>query len=858
MPSQKNKSRIPAKTRHVTAQRMYLYGALAVLLVSTILWATLGAKINMLNADQLVNTYLANNIETFRQASFPGSHSFLFKWPLFVAMRLLGATPLVFVIFTVLTAVSTVGILAYIMSRIEKRPLVLGTLFLGLASMLLLVPTQPYAGGLLPVNMAMVTTRNLEYALYIAALYLIARAGHFKTKSYAAAVVLLCVLFVSDRLFIGISLGGALLLVILYTVSRHWKYVSLAVNWLVATLIASIVSVLSIWLLAALRVTNFTNASAGSPYQLVTNIKNLSLGLLYAVAGLLTNFGANPAFDATTLRSIPNTAAQRLTAITGFGFVVNMSLVIIAVWCIVSLVRATIQHKRTHKNDVTTTSSQLSLMLIATTIAAVAAYIVTAHYYAVDARYLTIALFAVVIAVTTYISYRNPPDALLWGAGAIIGVGIVCGASFVVSNYRADQRALSIVHDRNQKIVEVLSSHSVDTLLGDYWRSIPIRSQSGNKQNITPLSDCTTPRDVLSSKQWQPDLNNHSFAYLLSYDQNLTDFPNCTYEQVVQAYGRPDSSVVIDGTVSAPKEQLLFYDQGIHRPKNTSASNTQSTVLPIPIDELVNVNCDGPTIMNVVAHQDDDLLFMSPDLLQDIKNERCVRTIYMTAGDAGKNRFYWLNRERGAEAAYSNMLASSVPWTERIVQLPGGQIVTIANPRGNTKVSLIFMHLPDGGLDGKGYDPTSHQTLAKLQRGTIPSIQAVYNDSRYTLQDVTATLVRLMQTYRPSEVRTQSTQAGKAHPDHGDHNVVGVITTQAKQQYQQKQYENEVVIPIKYYLGYTGRDKPQNVFGELLKQKEQAFNAYTSFDNVGCTTMEACDKMPTYGSYLKRQYIVDR
>src|SRR5205085_11614279 len=44
--------------------------------------------------------------------------------------------------------------------------------------------------------------------------------------------------------------------------------------------------------------------------------------------------------------------------------------------------------------------------------------------------------------------------------------------------------------------------------------------------------------------------------------------------------------------------------------------------------------CPSGATMNIVAHQDDDLLFLSPDLLHDVQSARCVRTVFVTAGDA--------------------------------------------------------------------------------------------------------------------------------------------------------------------------------------------------------------------------------
>ena len=39
--------------------------------------------------------------------------------------------------------------------------------------------------------------------------------------------------------------------------------------------------------------------------------------------------------------------------------------------------------------------------------------------------------------------------------------------------------------------------------------------------------------------------------------------------------------------------------------------------------------------MQIVAHPDDDLLFQSPDLLHDVVGGKCVRTVFVTAGERG-------------------------------------------------------------------------------------------------------------------------------------------------------------------------------------------------------------------------------
>src|SRR6266852_3026889 len=73
--------------------------------------------------------------------------------------------------------------------------------------------------------------------------------------------------------------------------------------------------------------------------------------------------------------------------------------------------------------------------------------------------------------------------------------------------------------------------------------------------------------------------------------------------------------------------------------------------------------CTLGTTLNIVAHQDDDLLFLSPHLLHDVQAGRCVRTVFVTAGDGGGGAGYWQTRENGPKAAYAEMNGVPNSWT---------------------------------------------------------------------------------------------------------------------------------------------------------------------------------------------------
>jgi LmbE family N-acetylglucosaminyl deacetylase len=857
--------------------RLYLAFSLLTVLGTTIYWSLLGARLQLGNADQLVNTQLFKTSATFHGASFPGAHTFLIKWPLFWLANVLGSTNSVINLLTVCLVVLTVGLLLAVIYRIERRPMVFGTICLALASVLLLVPAAPYAGAILPVNMAMLSTRNIEYIMFIISLALLIRKPRVKSWGFWLSAGVLSLLIASDKLFFVFAIGGALIAMIIYARNRTWTVVSMAVNWLIASLIAAVAAYIILAVIGRSGLTHIASQSTVSPYNLTGSLKDFALGGLFGLMGLLTNFGANPAFAATEVKNIPHLLQTHLASLSGPAYIINLVILLIGLWAVFQIIRSTwTVHQFTEKLPFSK-ATMLSMLLIMSSVVALISFVATNHYYAVDARYLTIILFTVFIALASYARARNWRPNVLAAAGLVIVIGIIFGLFGTTRNYNDDKIALASQNDRNSQIAQALAQHHVDVLVGDYWRVVPIKqvtdslklspakTKTATKQqtarvkalNVTPLSNCTLPQQALSSSTWQPNLNKVKFAYLLTLHGNLTNYPNCTLEQVVSAYGKPNASSLIAGTLSQPQELLLYYDRGSQHssPATVESNSSPSTVLPISPANLPYTSCAVPSYMNIVAHEDDDILFMNPDLVNIIKAGDCVRTIYITAGNAGvSGDFYWLSREEAAEAAYSYMLGSNAVWIQRIVELAPNEYITVANPKANAKISLIFMHLPDGNLQGQGFSSSDYQSLAKLRSGAIKLINSVDNQSSYTSSQLIDALSDLMVIYQPSGIHTQAGLAGTQYPDHSDHLTVNWFVKQAYAQFETEKYANQVVIPIKYYIGYPIHQFPTNVSGAALQEKAAIFLAYTQYDSHACQTLKSCLQDPAYGAYLTRQY----
>ena len=110
-------------------------------------------------------------------------------------------------------------------------------------------------------------------------------------------------------------------------------------------------------------------------------------------------------------------------------------------------------------------------------------------------------------------------------------------------------------------------------------------------------------------------------------------------------------------------------------------------------------NCASGATMNIVAHQDDDILFQSPNLLHEVQAGRCVRTVYVTAGDADgagqatgrAARAGWRPRTRRWPVSPT---AGQLPMPAFLV----GPIRLRTLTSAPASITLAFLRLPDGEM----------------------------------------------------------------------------------------------------------------------------------------------------------------
>ena len=255
-------------------------------------------------------------------------------------------------------------------------------------------------------------------------------------------------------------------------------------------------------------------------------------------------------------------------------------------------------------------------------------------------------------------------------------------------------------------------------------------------------------------------------------------------------------------------------------------------------------------VLNFVAHPDDDLLFLSPDLLHAIQAGGNVRTVYLSAGDAGVHApSYWRDRENGVRAAYAEMAGVVNSWTQSDAGVVGHPIpvFTLTNQRN---VSLAFMRLPDGDVNGSGFASNGYQSLHDVWIGSTATIEAVDRSSSYTLSTLISTLAYFLASFQPERVNTLDYRRSCGDGDHSDHHAVGYLTRSAVAHCSSS-------VTFIGYEGYTVIPLPANVSDADQKAKRSAFLTYAQHDKL-LWDLLAKSASSSYDSWLVRQYRVNQ
>lgn len=280
-----------------------------------------------------------------------------------------------------------------------------------------------------------------------------------------------------------------------------------------------------------------------------------------------------------------------------------------------------------------------------------------------------------------------------------------------------------------------------------------------------------------------------------------------------------------------------------------------------------NAPADRATaFVNVVAHEDDDILFMNPDVVGGIRAGAPTTTIFLTAGenafngsttgdpaspycpklpDDGANHFGDLSRERyaqcrqrGSQAAYAQMAGVDNVWDGALIDVTGGDFAEQYTLRAKPSIKLVFLDLPEDG------DSAACCSLYHLYFGDQPNFVAhtlvptngvATQSYGYDRAHMINALVSLYGMFAPTAVRLQDTnpdareQIGEwIFHDHTDHVVAARLATEALRNYTQQTGYNR--ISLEEFRDYNIAWAPVNLTPDARADKNATFQAYKPLD----------------------------
>lgn len=275
--------------------------------------------------------------------------------------------------------------------------------------------------------------------------------------------------------------------------------------------------------------------------------------------------------------------------------------------------------------------------------------------------------------------------------------------------------------------------------------------------------------------------------------------------------------------------------------------------------EPVALDCHGIRDQVFVAHQDDDLLFMNPDIQATIHAQGCVQVVYLTAAERGEGIGYMMGRARGVRAAYAYIAGTADDWTEDVLVL-GGRHLAHFVLNGNPRVSMIHMRLKDPWL-GKGWGSLTPLSRAESVPGTTVQSLGPYIET-YDRAGLVDTLAAIIRNYGPTDIRHMDDTVSVPYThlcwrcigdDHPDHIASARLTRDAM-----------ALVPGTYaeiaYVDYPTQERHKNLTGAEIYGKTNAFRHYAWDDYRYCPKDPASCKEPagTAASWVGRTYYVIR
>jgi LmbE family N-acetylglucosaminyl deacetylase len=264
--------------------------------------------------------------------------------------------------------------------------------------------------------------------------------------------------------------------------------------------------------------------------------------------------------------------------------------------------------------------------------------------------------------------------------------------------------------------------------------------------------------------------------------------------------------------------------------------------------------------LSIVAHPDDDLLFLNPDIAAGIRAGHLTTTVFAVASVMEGLPGYWEHRERGSEEAYAYMAGVDNHWQTKKIKVAGSLLdlrVLVNAPH----VRLIFLQLPDNADPRPGVT-----TLRDLYDGSpLRLIETIDGASTYSKEDLLILLTSIMEEFQVTTIRLQNpyamldndragiggpTTSEPPYPDHPDHIRVAKLAEAAQQGY-------SVRHTVVRYRNYDIQNEGENLTLLERQEKMRIFAIYAAHDDLigdRCSEDPRCVQMQVFEPWTARRY----
>ncbi|WP_406365033.1 PIG-L family deacetylase [Streptomyces sp. NBC_01546] len=277
------------------------------------------------------------------------------------------------------------------------------------------------------------------------------------------------------------------------------------------------------------------------------------------------------------------------------------------------------------------------------------------------------------------------------------------------------------------------------------------------------------------------------------------------------------------------------------------------------------------TVLQVVAHPDDDLFFMNPDLSRSISTGVKVATVYLTSGESdGRNEAhsphledpagpadhaaYAEARQNGIRAAYAQMATGSrtSAWQRRSIPTAGGGSAEVDVLVARPEVNLVWMQLREArSISGDNPD-----SLRGLWDGKVPALGAQLTSGTpvkpwfsYTKEQAVEAIADIFAMYRPTTIRTQDptpgrSQGGGAFLDHQDHMYGARFVQAAAERYAKA--TDRPHFSVQNYVSYPNSSLPPTLDPQAAEEKLGYLKTYAWTDHQDwCGSPAGCGDRKT-------------